>query len=225
MTRRSVAAALSVSPVAWGRALLIDGDAADALLWTSALLVVAAPLAGVALVARPARGAPAVTAIRVAGAVCAWAGLTALFSGGLTLASLGVDAAGFVVRSHAAIFAVTLALAGIGALFATRLEEPLDAAACSVLLTLLTAGGLLAAGNWASRASPGLLTVLVGSSPFMAMASAAQIDVARLDLFYRISPLAHVGVDYPAWQTVCGCYGGVAAACLGGLVMKRAPRL
>jgi hypothetical protein len=64
------------------------------------------------------------------------------------------------------------------------------------------------------------LQAALTASPFVAVATAAQIDVVRLETFYQISPLAHMRVDYPSWQTVCGWYLAVGCLCCIG-VMRR----
>jgi hypothetical protein len=217
------AATLAVPASAWASAYVVGGDAADALLRTSAMLVIAAPIAGVVCVSRlkprleprlEHSAAPGWRPARALMTVVAWVALVVATSATLSGLALGADAIVFIATSHAAIACVSLALAAVGALFAVMLDEPLDAAACAGVASVVAGGGLLVAGAWIGNAPPSLVTLAVDSSPFVAMASAARIDVVRLDLFYRISPLAHLGVEYPAWYATCAWYGAAAAAFL-----------
>jgi hypothetical protein len=212
---------LGVPGLAWAGAFAVDGDATDALLHTAALLVVAAPLAGVACVAR--RSGPWGTdrrLIAAMGSLIAWVILTAGVSGLLTGVAMRPGSLAFAVSSHAAIAMVALALAGVGALLAAWMSEPLDAAGISVALAVTAGGGVLVAGSWTSSAPAVLVRAAVDGSPFVAMLSAANIDVARMDLFYRISPLAHVGVEYPAWSATCLVYAIVAGVCFAGVAVR-----
>jgi len=45
------------------------------------------------------------------------------------------------------------------------------------------------------------------------VATAAHVDLVRTDIWYQVSPLAHIGLEYPAWSTVCGWY--LLAGCAG----------
>jgi hypothetical protein len=218
---RIALASLGVPGLAWAGAVAVDGDAADALLYTAALLVVVAPLAGVACVSR--RKVPGAADRRLFGALgplFGWVLLTAGVSGLLTGVAMRPGSLAFAVSSHAAIAVVALALSGVGALLAAWMFEPLDAAGASVVLSVAAGGGVLVAGSLTSSAPAALVRAAVDGSPFVAMLSAANIDVARMDLFYRISPLAHIGVEYPAWSATCAVYGIVAALCFAGVVVR-----
>lgn len=224
-TAWTLAAAVAVPAIAWAGAYAVNGDTADALLRTAAMLVIAAPIAGVSCVSQlKQRGTPGRRATAALATVVAWVALVVAVSALLSGLALGPEAIGFVATSHAAIGCVTLALAAIGALLAATLEEPLDAAACGVVTAVVAGGGLLVAGSWIGNSPPALLTLAIDGSPFVAMASAAHIDVVRLDLFYRISPLAHLGVEYPAWYATCAWYTLIAAACLTGAGLQSAKR-
>jgi hypothetical protein len=217
VTAGTLASAVALPALAWAGAAAVDGDTADAMLNTAALLIVAAPLAGVISLTRHER--TAADGRRISGSlvpIVAWA-LTASVASGIAAAATSGDIM-LAVTSHAAMAAVALALAATGAAFAAVMDEPLDAAACSLLLAVVSAGAVLTAGTWTATAPAALIRVAIAGNPFIAVASAAHIDVARLDLFYRISPLAHLGVEYPAWYATCGWYSLVAVGCF--VVMK-----
>lgn len=211
---------LAVPVAAWALAAWTRGDAADTLLHTSWLLVIAAPLTGVARVS----GRPAgTTGWAVIASLATSVGVAVLASALITLLTIGGSSLGFVARSHAVMAAVSLALATFGALLATSFDE-LDAAALSLVMALVAGGGVLFAGAWAGAAPRAVVDGLLAASPFVAMASAANIDVLRLDLFYIISPLAHLGVDYPAWYLTGAGYAVVATLCCSGVCLgDRAP--
>jgi hypothetical protein len=64
--------------------------------------------------------------------------------------------------------------------------------------------------------APALKAALL-ASPVMSIATAAQVDLVRSDIWYQISPLAHVQVEYPTWGAVCLTY--LAAGCTALLGM------
>ena len=136
---------------------------------------------------------------------------TAIFcaaSAALTVARLGpgAEALRFVASSHAVLATATLALAAFGALLGTLLRDPLDAAAIGVGIAVTAAYGVLVAGAPVGQMSPQVLKAALLASPVMTVATAAQVDLVRSDIWYQISPLAHVRLEYPAWSTVCGAY-------------------
>lgn len=199
--------------------------AADALLYVSAVVVIAAPLAGVLTMKiehraarRPGARIALLTMRTIAVAVLFFtatsASLTALEWGG----SEGTLA--FVVTSHATLAAVTFGLGAFGLYCAAMWRDTLDAAGFGLVLAVLAAGGVLVGGAGVANASPRVLQAALTASPFVAVATAAQIDVVRLETFYQISPLAHMRVDYPSWQSVCGWYLAVGLVCVVG-VMRR----
>jgi hypothetical protein len=216
---------LAVPAAAWALARLRSGDAADALLHTAWLLVLVVPLAGVARASRRRTGAGVGVGLSVVASLALSVGLVVAASALLTLTALGGQAVGFVATSHAALAAVALALAGIGALIGTLFDDALDAAAVSLTIALLTGGGLLVAGAWVGAVPRPLVDSLIAANPFIAVAAAAQVDVSRLELFYRISPLAHIGVEYPVWYVTCARYSAVAAVCCTVVCLRfRAPQ-
>jgi len=181
----------------------------DALLYSAACLVVGAPLAGVAVASRRSPVFEIVAQLVTATAIfcAASAALTALRLGGEegTLA--------FVATSHAVLASAALALASLGALLGTLLRDPLDAAAIGVGTALTAAYGVLVAGAPVGDLSAAWLETALLASPLMTVATAAHVDLVRSDIWYQISPLAHLRLDYPAWTTACGSY--LLAGCAG----------
>lgn len=215
---------LAAPAAAWVLAWRSGGDAADALLHSAWLLVLVAPLAGVARTSRRT-DARVGGGLSIVSALALGVGVVVAASALLTLAVLGGRAAGFVATSHAAMAAVGLALAGSGALIGTLFDDALDAAAVTVASAILAGGGLLVAGAWVGVVPRPVVDGLIAANPFIAVASAAHIDVWRLEVFYRISPLAHVGVEYPAWYVTCARYSAVAAVCCTAVCFRcRAPQ-
>ena len=190
----SIGAALE--PGAWPAvtAALVRGVTPDALLYTAVCVVIAAPIAGV--VVRSNRQLLIATAV-----FCA-------VSAALTLARLALDAdtLRFVATSHAVLASVTLALAALGAWLGSVLRDPLDAAALALVIALTAAYGVLVAGAPVGAMPPLMLKAALLASPVMSVATAAHVDLVRSDIWYQISPLAHVHLEYPAWTTVCGSY-------------------
>jgi hypothetical protein len=209
---------LSMSP-ATTRALT-----ADALLSIAAVVVIAAPLAGVAVATskrtRVSRVMP--HALAAAWPLGVAVALYVAMSAALTMFGLGLsgNAMRFVATSHATLFTVALALAAFGALCAATFADPLDAAACSLTTVLVATGGLLVAGVAVADVPRPVIEAALTASPLVAMASAAHIDVMRMGVPYQMSPLAHLQVDYPAWYAACGWYLAFATLCFLGMRWK-----
>jgi len=231
----SIVAALEPSEWSELSGALVRGLTADALLYSAACVVIAAPLAGVAVASRRREG-PAGAASSTAHDVSRLAVATVVFCGVsaiLTAARLGFSAEtlGFVWRSHAVLASVTLALGALGALFGRLCREPLDAAAASLVLSVTAAYGVLVAGAPVGGIPPAVLKMVMLASPVMTIASAAHVDLVRSDIWYQISPLAHVQVEYPTWGAVCGayllvgCVGFLGMAWLGRTGRDRAPSI
>ena len=207
---------------------LMRALAADAWLYCAGFITIAAPLAGVAAAwsRKPLRGLAAsegaaaealATARPLLVAVLLFTAVSAL----LTLALADAPgAATFTATSHATLAAVALALAVFGAFCGASFADPLDAAACSLGLVLLTAAGVLVAGASLERVPPAFIDLALTASPLVAMTSAARIDILRMDTLYQISPLAHLQVEYPAWYTAAGWYLLFAFSSYLGLVWK-----
>ena len=189
--------------------------ASDALLFTTASAIVCAPVLGAVISSRyrhrraDGRALPAV--IPLAGAVTVFTTVSAM----LTFAwrfGRG-DEVLFVERSHLTLFAAAAALAGIGALSATRFRHALDAAGFSLLVALVASVGLLVGGAGVGDLPRLIVTAGLTASPLITMASAAEIDIVRSDLLYQISPLAHMQIEYPTWSMAAACYLAVACFC------------
>jgi hypothetical protein len=210
----------SFSAPAW-RAL-----ASEALLYTSAVLVVAAPLGGVMAMRIEQRAARSRGAAGLAPLITRTLALTVLLFTSVSACLTGLEWSGspgafaFVATSHATLAAVLFGLAAFGAYCAVVWRDALDAAAFSLAVALVAAGGLLVAGSSIADASPRALQAGLLASPFVAAATAARIDVVRLETFYQISPLAHMRVDYPSWQAACGCYLAVGSVFFVGVTRR-----
>jgi hypothetical protein len=177
-------------------------------IFEAAVLVVAAPLCGVALAARRLRGAALAAAIFAAALT-----VSALW----TILTLGWSAAGGrVFVSYATVGTIGFALAALGAWFGSVWRDPLDAAAFSVGLAVLAAFGVFAAGPLAANLPTPIVNAALIASPIVSAASAADVDLLRTDLLYRISPLAHGRFDYPAWFTPLIVYGTLLLISLAG---------
>jgi len=193
--------------------------AADAMLHTAGCAIVAAPLAGVAAVARrrlvSEDGGLTGNLTGVVPALTIAAALFTTVSSVISMMWLAGQpgATSLVVQAHATVLSVALALAGWGALCAAWFRDPLDAAGCSLVTVLVAACGLLVGGATVSDLSPTTLSWGLTASPLMVIASAAQIDLVRMDVLYQISPLAHIQFEYPSWQRACASYTAVAFAC------------
>jgi hypothetical protein len=211
-----VSIAALVDEAGWSglSAALVRAVTGDALLYTAASVVVAAPLAGVAAVAGR-RHSPGAAAIRLSIATAIFCAVSAA----LTFARVGVDTGtlGFVATSHLVLACATIALAALGALLGTLFRHPLDAAGVAITIAFTASYGVLAAGAPVGGLPPAVLNAALLASPVMTVATAAHVDLVRSDIWYQISPLAHVRLEYPAWGTVCvsyllaGCVGFVAA--------------
>ncbi len=238
-----------VPAASWGIALLAGVDAhawhaisrpmlralvADALLWNAACLLLVAPVAGIVVVRASARVGEGRGAFRAALAAAWPLAITVLLLTG-TSAMLALLATGgeggtatFIATSHTTQAAVGLALALIGALCGRVFRDPLDAAACSLGLVIVATGGLLLGGAPVADAPGPLIDVAAVANPLLAMASAAHVDLVRMDLLYRISPLAHMRFQEPAWEIGAASYAVAALVLLAGLVVTyrtRRPRV
>jgi hypothetical protein len=192
---------------------------ADALLYTGAAAIFAAPVAGVAAAMRIRSTGSVRAGVRLVFTV---ATLFVSVSGALTAAwgVAGGEVMPFVARSHATLFAVTLALTSWGALCGLWFRDPLDAAALALLAIIVAAGGLLLGGAAVAELPPRALAAGLLASPLVVLASAANIDIVRVGVLYQISPLAHMQMDYPAWQFACGSYLVLALVCWGSVTLR-----
>lgn len=217
----AAAIVINLDPSAWlalpaaTRAAL----APDALLYLALGVLIGAPIAGVGA-ARDGSG-------RIAATIAALAIATVLFVlSSVTVAVFvwGLDqGAGwpFVVTSHTTFGAVALALSAWGAGCGAAFRDSLDAAGCSLLVTLTAAFAVLVGGAAVADLARPLIEAALTASPLVVMAAAAQIDIVRLDLPYQISPLSHMAVQYPSWSAASGWYLALAGVCFAGYTWKR----
>jgi hypothetical protein len=119
-----------------------------------------------------------------------------------------------VVTSHATLAVIGLALAAFGAWLGSACHDPLDAAALGVSTALVAALGLFAAGPLVTDLPAAIVNAALSANPIVAAASAADVDLLRIDLLYRISPLAHRSFEYPAWYSPLALYGAVLVVSL-----------
>ena len=200
---------------------VIAGVFADALLVNALVLIVAAPLAGVSI-AQQTTAANRI-ALDLAGVMIGFVGVSAL----LSLAGWGLDPGPVraVARSHITLAAGGMALGTLGAWCGLLFRDPLDGAAVSVGTAVLAGTGVLLAGPYVSDAPQRLIDGALLASPLVTTAAAADIDILRADLLYRVSPLAHVNTTYPEWYVATGVYFVFTAVCLTGMVfVNRATR-
>lgn len=177
-------------------------------IFEAAVLVVAAPLCGVALAMRRFRGAVPAAALFVAAL-----SVSALW----TIVVLGWSVTGGrALVSHTTVGAIGLAFAALGGWFGSVRRDPLDAAALSVGVALLAAFGIFAAGPLAADLPTPVVNAALAASPIVSAASAADVDLLRTDLLYRISPLAHGHFDYPTWFAPLAVYGTLLLISLAG---------
>ena len=209
---------LSPSP-AW------SGLAPVALLYSTGLLIAAAPVAGVAVGQRELLWAGAAGAASTARRIVSSLAIGALAFAATAFASTAAIsfAAGEafstpLLGAHLMQGAAALAIALGGAVLACWFRNPLDAAGWSVALTCLGSFGLLGGGTLVERLPRTLVDWALGASPLMAVATAGHIDVLRTDLVYQISSLAHVQTQLPSWPVVLAAYLSIAAACAVVLV-------
>ena len=173
------------------------------------MLVVAAPLCGVALATRRFRGAVLAAALFV---------LALLISAGWTMAlwNWSTAAVSGVLVSHATLAVIGFALAALGGWLGSTLRDPLDAAAFSSGTALVAALGLFAAGPLAADLPTPIVNAALSASPIVSVASAADVDLLRTDLLYRLSPLAHRQFEYPAWYSPLLGYGTLLLVSVAG---------
>jgi hypothetical protein len=187
-------------------------SAADAIVATSILATIAAPLAGAAIGRRARDAGRSAAGVLTLGVVAATA-LSAAVRWSLWDRSLG---AGPILTSHLTLGAASLALTMIGALAAVCFDDVLDAAALSLSFALVAAGGLIAMGPAAGRLPTPIVNAALMASPVFAVASAANIDILRGPTLYQLSPIAHARFDYAQWYTSSALFAAVAGLAAAG---------
>ena len=172
----------------------MNPDGARTLLAEAAIVILAAPILGVAI--RPSRRLAAAIVVLVI------VGAGAIVSRGPTLEA--------VALSQATLLAAACALAALGRLCRTAFRDSLDAAACSLVIALALTMGPLVAGPSAGNLPTPLLNAMLTVNPVAATASAAGIDLFRSEPLYRLSPIAHVRFAYAPWPMPVAVFGLVA---------------
>jgi hypothetical protein len=205
-----------LGPARWlsVNALFERGASADALLYTAAAVIAGAPLLGVAACREDDAGPPR-GVVRTIGTVVLAVGALGMASALVTVLGRGVSAEtlALVWQSHAMLAAVALALALLGAACGAAFRDPLVGAAVSLAVTVVAAAGVLVAGAGVADLPRSALALALTASPLVAVASAAHIDIVRMEPLYQISPLAHLSIEYPAWRIALAWHLAVAVAC------------
>lgn len=195
------------------------------LLTEVAMLVLCAPLAGLfmALGTRPVGDRPPGRSQAVMLILSAWQ-LGRPLVKRITLMTATSALIAFTIRapidantlllSHVMLWAAALALATLGAVCAPMFEEPLDAAACAIGVALAATTPVFVGGPALDSIPRWLVNASLVANPIVATAASANIDLFRMDLLYRLSPLAHGHVEYPAATTTLAAYVLIAAASL-----------
>jgi hypothetical protein len=190
----------------------------------TAVVLVAAPIAGVLEVSRVrARSAYGLVepplhssqqrwkiSVRLIGGIIAAATISAL---GLWLYRVPVVSPWSIVWAHVMLALVAAASAASGALIASLDFETLDAAAITVGGWIGAAVGLLALGPALIGLPTRLLNALLIANPLVVVTTAADVDIFRSPALYRISPVAHIRFDYPAWPVAALTYTLIALTC------------
>jgi hypothetical protein len=125
-----------------------------------------------------------------------------------------------IAVAHTTLTAAAIAFATLGALCARLCRDVLDAAAVSTVLALAVSFALLLAGDLAGQLPIGIVDAGLVASPFVAVASAANIDILRDDTWYRLSPIAHRSFNYPVWYEAVGSYAIVSLGCAAAFIWK-----
>jgi hypothetical protein len=197
----------TLAPATWWRL------AADTLVLDVALLCGLAPMLGV------------LAATRRIGAIPVAVFVTTFLLVSWVMTLMGFGPSGTALRhgtaAHLTLASAVLALVTCGGCCARMFRDPLDAIALALGLTGSVLLGVLVAGPLADALPALLATVLLGASPLVAVASAADIDLLRSPLLYEWSPLAHRGISAPAWPASMA--GFLVMTLLGVAILKSLP--
>lgn len=204
-----------------GRARLVG----QMLLTEVALLVICAPLAGLfmalrmrtpgdGLARRSAVGKLFFSAWQLARPLLMRIALMTVTSAVIVFTIRAPIDAKTVLLSHLVLWAAAMALATLGAVCAPLFDEPLDAVACAIGIALVVTTPVFVGGPALDSIPRWLVNASLVVNPIVATAASANIDLFRMDLLYRLSPLAHGHVEYPAATTAFAVYVLLAAALL-----------
>jgi hypothetical protein len=181
------------------------------LLWEAAILVLIAPLAGVALAGRDFRGLRRTVIV------------LALLGGVSTASAILIARVPWptAMATHLTLGAAAIALAMFGAWCGSTFGDPLDAAACSLAVTLMATCGFFFLGSLIEDLPTPMLNAALLANPIVAVASAANIDLLRFEFLYQISPIAHRRFDYPAWYLAAAWFSLVSLIAAAGVARAR----
>ena len=188
---------------------VLSGVFADALLATAAVSMVCAPLLGVALARRATTTASFFR--QLAALVLAFVAVSALLG---LIGHAVPGGSSHLMKAHIALGAGSLALGALGGLCAVSFRDPLDAAAVSVGVAVIAGAGVLIGGPGVTDIPRAVVDAALLASPLVTTAAASGIDILRTDVFYRVSPLAHIGSEYSEWYAASAAYLTFTAACL-----------
>ena len=135
------------------------------------------------------------TAQRVLGIVTAFVATAAALS--LALSSRSPDAVQRIAGAHLALFMTAFALAALGAWCGAAFRDPLDAAGCSIAAAAAIAGSVFVFGPLLENVPAPAIGAALLVNPIVVTATTAHIDIFRSGALYRLSPIAHLGVNYP----------------------------
>jgi len=195
----------------------------NALLLSGVWMIILAPLSAVMVTrhCRRAANASGERRTRWGSALARLAAAIACYV--VTSAAIAIAMTGFhatalpaIAFSHVTLGTGMLAFAAVGVFFTAALRNPLDAAAASVAVTLALGIGILVAGPSVSDLPRAMVNAALAASPLVASASAANIDLLRLDALYHVSPIAHFQFEYPSWYAATALYVTTGLLLLAG---------
>jgi len=185
------------------------------LLMEAALLVLWAPVLGLLTASRVMRrGVVLVNAWQLSRALAIRISLVSLASIAVVLAMRTTMSVSVLGVSHLMLWTAAFTFAMVGAACLPLCREPLDGAACAVAISCIGALMLFAAGPILDSVPAWLVNAALTINPVAATAAAADIDLWRTDLLYRLSPIAHRDIASPALSTTFATYGLAAGSLL-----------
>jgi hypothetical protein len=207
--------------------------AADAFVSQTACLVVLAPVAGVAMLqrgreaARPSGVGTLLRGLSTLAIPVVLAATALAVSSSLLQLRLTTPGAAVLLASHATLWAATVTLAALGAAAAAVFADPLDAAACALVVAVSDGAAVLVAGPVLMAVPAKAVAAALLANPIVATASAAHIDVFRTRVLYLISPLAHTRIDYPpaAMSSIWYVVVAIALFTCAALLLERQRRV
>lgn len=180
--------------------------AGDIFLSASLTGLVLSPLLGASVVRNDIRVKPvAATSVAIIGSMAFLAFSWRQIPGGALLAFWG----------HVAFLVSAATLTQLGRLLRAVFGDQMRAALVGLLVAIGITVLPFALGPLVNPLSLRASTWLLAANPLVTVASAAGIDLLHLDVVYRLSPLAHRGVDLPSWTTACSVFAVLGLAGYG----------